>query len=120
MLVARQHPQTDAEIAFGREIAWCPSPLARNARSWLASYFAGLVKENSPCRHKRILLLSDGVITTTHGCCHAVERSHRTTDETARPARPCDRDAGRQHGEGRATAQHLSARCFEIDRGTRA
>src|SRR5215510_5552274 len=85
MLVARQHPQTDAEIAFGREIAWCPSPLARNARSWLASYFAGLVKENSPCRHQRILLLSDGVITTTHGCCHAVERSHRTTDEAARP-----------------------------------
>ena len=36
------------------------------------------------------------------GARHAVERSHRTPDEAARPACPDDRGAGRQHGQGGA------------------
>ena len=69
----------------------------------MAGYVAALVKKDSRCGHKRIMLLTDELITTTHGCRHAVERSHRTTDEAARPPRPCDCDGGRQHGESSAT-----------------
>ena len=63
------------------------------------------------------MLLSDDLIASSHGYRNAVERSHRTPDEVARPPRADDRRASRQHGQGGATPQHLSARYFEIDRG---
>ena len=44
----------------------------------------------------------DHHINSVYGCRHAVERSHRTPDEAARPPCPDGRRAGRQHGEGGA------------------
>src|SRR5882762_9220863 len=66
------------------------------------------------------MLLSDDLITIPLWGRHAVERSHRTPDEAARPARPHDRGAGRQYGEGGAALEYRAARHFEIDRGTGA
>src|SRR5260370_658932 len=51
---------------------------------------------------------------TGNGCRHAVERSHRKSDEAARPARAHDRGSGGQHGEGGANPQYHSAEHVDL------
>jgi hypothetical protein len=47
----------------------------------------------------------------------AVERSHRTSDEAARPPRPDERRASRQHEQGGRGPEHDTVHHFQIDRG---
>src|SRR5262249_15862525 len=55
-----------------------------------------------------------------YGHHHAIKRSHRTPAKAARPARPDDRGAGRQHGKGGGTPEYCPTLHFEIDRRTGA
>src|SRR5262245_12822894 len=52
---------------------------------------------------------------TYDGESYADERSHREADQAAGRPHPDGRRAGRQHGQGGATPEHISAEYFEID-----
>src|SRR5712671_634770 len=67
------------------------------------------------CAHTAIL--GYGYLSLVIGRCDASERSNRTPDETARPARADGGRAGRQHEQGGRAPEYWAVRHFKIDRG---